>query len=152
MTQEEKQLLLKDLCSRLPYGVRVKIYDESILLYEHNENGTLDGKETMSDDCFVIKGKNDSWIISCEDFKPYLRLMSSMTNEEREEWADLFNLELDKLNEIDDENKAEELAPYCFGKSHQVSIDWLNAHHFDYHNLIPMGLALEAPENMYKNE
>ena len=150
MTKEDKQLLLIDLCARLPYGVRVKIFDESILLYEHNENGTLDGKEIMSDDCFVIKGKNDSWIISCEDFKPYLRPMSSMTDEEREEWADLFNLELDKLNEIDDKNKAEELAPYYFGKSHQVSIDWLNKNMFDYRGLIPMGLALEAKEGIYK--
>ena len=80
---------------------------------------------------------------------PYLRPMSSMTDEERSEWADLFNLELDKLNEISDEDKAEELAPYYFGKCHQVSIDWLNAHHFDYRGLIPKGLALEAPEGMY---
>ena len=87
MTQEEKQLLLIDLCARLPYGVKVKIFDESILMEEsNNEKGTLYGKESMSDDCFVIKCKsNDSWIISCEDFKPYLRPMSSMTEEEKEE-------------------------------------------------------------------
>lgn len=83
MTQEEKQLLFKDLCGRLPYGVIVKIFDESILMEEsNNEKGTLYGKESMSDDCFVIKCKsNDSWIISCENFKPYLRPMQSMTDE-----------------------------------------------------------------------
>lgn len=32
----------------------------------------------------------------------------------------------------------------------QQVIDWLLAHHFDYRGLIPMGLALEATEGMYK--
>ena len=128
MTQEEKQLLIKDLCARLPYGVRVKIFDESILLYEHNENGILDGKEIMSNnDNFVIKGKNDSWIISCEDFKPYLRPMSSMTEEEKTE---LFQL---------------------MGNGTDIQrIDFYLSHHFDYRGLIHMGLALEALEGMYK--
>ena len=31
-------------------------------------------------------------------------------------------------------------------------LDWLNAHHFDYRNLIGKGLALRAPEGMYKTE
>ena len=87
---------------------------------------------------------------SLEKCKPYLRSMSNMTDEEMEEWADLFNLELDKLNEIDDEDEAEEKAPLYFGNCHSVSIDWLNKNMFDYHGLIGKGLALEAPEGMYK--
>ena len=130
MTQEEKQLLLIDLCGRLPYGVVVN---------KNPVNESFTWKE--------LQDFQDGKI-----YKPYLRPMSSMTDEEREEWADLFNLELDKLNEIEDEDKAEELAPYYFGKSHQVSIDWLNKKGFDYRGLIPMGLALEAPEGMYKTE
>lgn len=151
MTPEEKQLLLKDLCARLPYNVHCCVYtmngkvrEEDDILYEVRTLGenvqTLKLLNEHPDECLMIY-----------QVKPYLRPMSSMTDEEREEWADLFNLELDKLNEIDDENKAEELAPYYFGKSHQVSIDWLNKNMFDYRGLIPMGLALEAKEGMYES-
>ena len=131
MTNEEKQLLLTDLCARLLYGVKVKIFDKSILLFD-SENGTLDGKETMSDDYFVIKCKRDSWIISCEDFKPFLRPMSSMTEEERVQYEGTFQ--------------------YYGAVWSLESLDWLNSHHFDYRGLIPMGLALEATEGMYKTE
>jgi hypothetical protein len=143
MTQEEeKQLLIKDLCARLLYGLRVKIFDESILSYGNNEEGTLDGKETMSDDCFVIKCSNDSWIISYKDFKPYLRPMSSMTKEERSEYFDFRNQELQRVAfaEIGRESAIAEIS------------DWLNANHFDYRGLIERGLALEAPDGMYKTE
>lgn len=138
LTQEEKQILLKDLCGRLLYGVRVKIFDESILLEEcNNEKGTLYGKETMSDDYFVIKCNSDSWIISCEDFKPYLRPMSSMTEEEREEYCNLQDRFLCNPQ-------------YPVTDAYEI-FDWLNSHHFDYRGLIPMGLALEAPEGMYNS-
>jgi len=141
MTQEEKRLLLIDLCARLPFKPHVYIKD---------------GKVDIDIDIVLNGTYIYEWLTfpSCQNITitPYLRPMSSMTDEEREEWADLFNLELDKLNEIDDEDKAEELAPYYFGKSHQVSIDWLNKNMFDYRGLIPMGLALEAKEGMYKNE
>ena len=144
MTQEEKQLLLKDLCVRLPYGVRVKISDEDILLYD-SEKGTLDGKENMGDDCFVIKCSNDSWIISCEDFKPYLRPMSSMTEEEK--------LQLIRYAIIGDGQIAGiDFVDWVERKNVPNYIDWLNAHHFDYRGLIEKGLALEAPEDMYKNK
>lgn len=145
MTQEEKQLLIKDLCARLPYSVKVNRSFVSALGYVVNEDIELDTSDIDALTTTDIRwSEYKQWIV-----KPYLRPMSSMTDEEREKWADLFNLELDKLNEIDDEDKAEELAPYYFGKSHQVSIDWLNSHHFDYRGLIEKGLALEAPEGMY---
>lgn len=128
MTQEEKQLLLIDLCARLPYGVKVKISDESILMEEsNNEKGTLYGKESMSDDCFVIKCRsNDSWIISCEDFKPYFRPMSSMTEEEREELS-------------------------CYENAIQRA-DFYYSHHIDCRFMIEKGLAFVAPEGMYNTK
>ena len=133
MTTEEKQLLLIDLCARLSYGVKVKVFDESILMESiNNEKGTLDGKETMSDDCFVIKCKNDSWIISCEDFKPYLRPLENMTDVEKREYQAFFN--------------------YDGVEYPEEYIDWLNALHFDYRGLIQKGLALEAKEGMYKTK
>lgn len=137
MTKEEKQLLLKDLCGRLFYGVKVKVFDESILLEGNNEKGTLDGKETMSDDCFVIKCSNDSWIISCEDFKPYLRPMSSMTMVERIELKAITKGAIQTIGLED------------IVVTTDKGFDYLNAHHIDYRGLIPMGLALEAPEDMY---
>ena len=138
MTQEDKKLLLIDLYARLPYGVKVQY---------NNEIYNIDYISTLYEE--VKLDIPDNYTVGISEIKPYLRPMSSMTEEEREEWADLFNLELDKLNEIDDENEAEELAPYYFGKSHQVSIDWLNEHYFDYRGLIEKGLAIEAPEGMY---
>lgn len=122
MTQEEKQLLLKDLCARLPYGFTVHRYcDNSDHIFEPNE---IDGFAHFLE---YSEG---------EDFKPYLRPMSSMTEEEN----DTFN----KLRaEVEDEGTFE---------ADMLLYDWLNSHHFDYRLLIFAGLALEAPEGMYKTE
>ena len=106
MEQEKKQLLLKDLCARLPYEV-----------YVSNE------KET-----FVLSVKSNVLTIIANGFKPYLRPMSSMTEDEE-----------DELNSARMGNYGED-------------VDWLNEHHLDYRGLIPMGLAIEAPDGMYKTE
>lgn len=116
MTQEEKELLLKDLCARLPYGVKVKCASEILTL-------------------------NVNWLkvfqYHLDEIKPYLRPMSSMTEDERKKYDDWhLELEAGKIKEW-------KIADY---------IDWLNAHHFDYRGLIEKGLALEAPEDMYKTE
>lgn len=121
MTQEEKQLLLKDLCARLTYGFTI---------YRLSDNANL--KISNIDDFAHFLEYSDG-----EEFKPYLRPMSSMTKKEHDEYSVLYQrvyykdspIELD-LNDI---------------------IDWLNAHHFDYRGLIPMGLALEALEGMYES-
>ena len=124
MTQEDKELLLKDLCTRLPYGVKVKIVDEDILRYDHVEEGFIVGKENVNDDCFVIQGSSDSYVLVYNDFKPYLRPMFSMTEEEKKE---------------------------CLKITFVEATDWLNSHHLDYRGLIEKGLALEAPPGMYEN-
>lgn len=140
MTQEHKQLLSIDLCARLPYGV--KCYEADVE-YTFDVIGT-----TRNNKEFVF---SDGYERKLEQIKPYLRPMSSMTEDEREEWTNLFNSELDKLISIEDEKQAEELAPNYFAASHSASVDWLNKKMFDYRELIPMGLALKAPEGMYKN-
>ena len=115
MTQEEKDLLLKDLCARLPYGVIVKYKGHNTI----KKNKFLTGSDL---DC------------NMEYYKPYLRSMSSMTEEEAEEYDEVC------------------IEP-CLGiREYMVSnfMDWLNAHHLDYRGLIEKGLAIEAPENMYK--
>lgn len=125
MTQEEKQLLLQDLCARLPYRVMIKSVGENKII------GLYDLKDV------------DNLPL------PYLRPMSSMTEEEIDEWTDLFNSEIDKLMSIEDEKQAEDLASNYFAASHSASVDWLNKKMFDYRGLIPMGLALESPKDMY---
>jgi len=141
MTQEEKQLLLKDLCARLPYGVNAQGVLEEEADYNipvnHEETviGHVDGIDHLGFDdgeiYVVIEG------IPCElsDVKLYLRPMSSMTEEERKKYHELCNSYSDiYFDSID-------------------SIDWLNAHHFDYHRLIEKGLAIKVTEenNPYKN-
>jgi len=124
MTQEEKQLLLKDLCARLPYNntmVRVEILDENHAMMK---GGTQDDELSIVWVGIVAAG-NPYHII-----KPYLRPMSSMTEEEKEEYN---NARSDYYDDLE-------------------TYDWLNAHHFDYRGLIEKGLALEAPEDMYKTE
>lgn len=113
MTQKEKELLLKDLCARLPYGVLVLNKDGDIESFTWQE----------------LKEFGDGYIS-----KPYLRPMSSMTEEELREYE-----ELCFIYDTSD-------GTVLFGKN---GLDWLNAHHFDYRELIPKGLALEAPEGMY---
>ena len=132
MTQEEKQLLLVDLCARLPYGVRVKSS-------RRKEPVTL-SLDVMTD-----------FHLGCS-VKPYLRPLSSMTEEEfgflQEHLPyDFTRVYSGKFDLIDDIH---------LGNS--VSIDdmtfllnCLNKWHLDYRGLIPMGLALEAPEGMYVN-
>ena len=111
MTQEEKQLLLKDLCARLPYGVKVKyIFDDS-------SHCPFELSTKILQEC-LDKG-----------FLPYLRPMSSMTEEEEI----YYNTVYTTLKFYEKE-------------------DWLNAHHFDYRGLIEKNLALEASANMYKTE
>ena len=84
MTQEEKQLLLKDLCARLPYGVKVKITEEGVLSYDSG-TGVIVGKEHVDNEIFIIQCKNDSWCLTAiSEFVPYLRPMSSMTEEEKQ--------------------------------------------------------------------
>lgn len=124
--QKDKELLLKDLSARLPYNCRV--------FYEYVDD--LDGKTygyslTLNTWCI------DEFVANKAIIKPYLRPLSSMTEKEVEEFVNL----------------QEDFFKYCknqyVGVLTIATLDWLNAHHFDYRNLIEKGLALEAPKEMY---
>ena len=142
MTQEDKEILLKDLCAKLPYGVLCdRLGKPKRLLGVHPTKK------------FPLEFDNGEYMPSdygLEDIKPYLRPMSSMTDEEREEWADLFMKPICDLEQYTNKKEAQDMAPLLYAKSHNLSIDWLNKKMFDHRNLIPMGLALEATEGMYK--
>lgn len=123
MMQEEKQLLLKDLCSRLPYRTKIHIIGEG--------GEEIDADLTTSTIDYFM-----SWTI-----KPYLRPMSSMTEEEENEFI--------SLNAIPSPCQLPNHTRMSW-YSNATMLDWLNAHHFDYRGLIKKGLALEAAKDMYK--
>jgi hypothetical protein len=77
--------------------------------------------------------------------KPYLRPMSSMTDEEKRQYRELCDEDIRQLTYVQTVHPGLKYKTSC-----HRSIDWLNAHHFDYRGLIEKGLALEAPEGMYK--
>lgn len=114
MTQEEKQLLLKDLSARLPYGVKVDV----------NFN---DSTEVLS--CSLLQ----AFILSEKVLRPYLRPLSSMTEEEENEYMAI--------------NCYEGLFP-----RNEEALDYVLEHHLDFRGLIEKGLALEAKDGMYKTE
>ena len=94
MTQEEKELLRKDLCARLPYGVKAKVLNEDILRYDYSskEGGFIKGIENINDGLFVIKCRKDGYVLSYDEFKPYLLPLSSMTEEEAKELSILYGI------------------------------------------------------------
>ena len=134
MEQEDKKLLLQDLCARLPYGVichyNCVIPCGRITLEKTNERDVLKGIIPMSDGHIGFMVGIDVNALE-GDIRPYLRSLSSMTEEERKGYKHLVAFS---------------------GSSDGAAnfIDWLNAHHFDHRHLIEKGLALEAPEDMYK--
>lgn len=139
MTNEEKQLLIKDLCARLPYGVKV--------LYWHPKSGGAERRigELVNVDlrlnCAQLLFRVDEYYFeadSVDTSKPYLRPLSSMTDEEVKEFSAIENTDI-----IAGSTKIT-----CMEITADA-IDYLISHHFDYRGLIPMGLALEAPEGMY---
>lgn len=135
MNQKEKQLLIKDLCARLLYGVICRLSDKSADVSITEKLGL---------------GGLDHFIYGTMDVLPYLRSMSSMTEEEKKDLSKVLNYEF----YIDDD-----FALVAEDDRHRIRlelcdsyINWLLAHHFDFRGLIPMGLALEAPKDMYKNK
>ena len=131
MTKEEKELLLKDLSARLPYGVICHTEEGDGYLCSINQ--TIFGTEYGLN---INPLKRDYFNDSETDeqaIKPYLRPMSSMTEEEKEEYKQFL----------------EDIEGYAYSIDCVPQIEFLIAHHFDYRGLIPMGLAHESPEDMY---
>jgi hypothetical protein len=138
MTQEYKELLLKDLSARLPYGVKVwykyktwksEKFATSIRLAD--EKISLSSKFNKEGDWFPIEEAGEILI------KPYLRPMSSMTEEEKSYYEDRWFEGYHALHG-DDMVSEPEIPSY---------IDWLLENHFDYRDLIPKGLAIEVTED-----
>ena len=139
MTTEEKQLLLRDLCARLPYGVKMRHKDEpgyEVLCQIDTFYEDMDGFRCLLRTTGPFGGFQD-----LNELKPYLRPMSSMTEEEKKEHDFYCGYK------PYDENIGES---YLTEYDMPDYIDFLYKHHLDWRGLIPMGLALEAPGDMYK--
>ena len=131
MTQESKKLLLLDLCARLPYGVKVYAGEDLAMTLKQ-----IDYK------CFCESWENKDFKCHSRWMFPYLRSMSSMTEEEKKKQKSfIYHLAGNSLPNYEGD--------FVFEDEASEYIDWLNAHHFDYRGLIEKGLALEAPKDMY---
>ena len=154
-----------DLTSRLLYGVKVETYWK----FEDKKNKTFP-VETLTYDMLGYYVGDDEWHFRMH-YRPFLRQMSLMTEEELKE---LVNLNLNRINSYrrdfviketeffldtcwyvqiayKDNNGDECVTNLYVGRGSSIEeIDWLNKKHFDYRGLIPRGLAIKAPKDMYK--
>ena len=130
MTQEHKELLLKDLCARLPYGVKAYIKNWSKLDRKYYEGVyTVESIDPSLNNIFADSERSSvEVIVGYDDYeiKPYLFPLSSMTEEQEEEYNDLNSYELG-----------------CFPHTEQA-LDYLIKNYFDYRGLIEKGLAIDA--------
>ena len=153
MTQEEKELLFKDLSARVKYGVvvhHIKLnedYKVDGCLYNTIKGINLrkieDDENMEPEPLIFVKTIDKGYQLvptGPGDVLPYLRPMSSMTKEEKYTYRHMLGAQL---------NSEGESIMFVYIEDFPVVIDWLNAHHFDYRGLIEKGLALEAPEGMY---
>lgn len=126
MTQTEKELLLRDLCARLPYEVKVQYKDDIF---------TIDYISGIYEE--IKLDTPDRYTIDISEVKPYLFPMSSMTDEEKEEYCQLQQRVI--YNSKGPVN--EDVTKY---------INWCYKKHLDINNLIPIGLAIDATgQNVY---
>ena len=127
MEESSKQLLLKDLCARLPYNVICKV--------EFKENGKYNSKVMLLSGIFTDEAyfTTNGGSIYSNEYKPYLFPLSSMTEEQKQEYQYITER-------------------WMYDSSYSISdsTDWLNVHHFDYRGLIEKGLAIDATNlNIY---
>ena len=132
MTQEDKELLLTDICARFRYNVMVNVIDYNDETY--SQDGTLLDIINTNADCngtpYLFRVSNVPTLVDITEIKPYLRPLSSMTSSEKG-WYDRL--------------RSSTIA-------YAALIDWLNENHFDYRGLIEKGLAIEITKenNPYK--
>ena len=161
ITQEDKELLLKDLCTRLPYDViihyhwEIKGTDSTI-----DDDRKLKFSDVESLKYMLTELQDNRFII---EWKPYLRPMSSMTKEEAKKIATLHEITDILSIKITDEyiditvddgvgSTERRIIWYDEIVSSIEIFDWLNKNHFDYRGLIPKGLAIDITkeDNPYK--
>lgn len=130
MKQEHKEILIRDLCGRLPYGIKASYYgaDEECETWDEVDGVAFD---------YVEIGQ---YSLPIERVKPYLFPLSSMTREQKKYITDKWGINEEFDFEIDTN-----CGKYFVELGDTVDfINWLNENHFDIYGLIPMELALDA--------
>lgn len=122
MTQKDKELLLKDLCARLPYNIKCQVVGEKQPL-----TLTTIEVDSINGHLFRFQELRRGFIVEVytSELKPYLFPLESMTEEQEKEYLSTCN-------------------GYCTYYWTEETFDWLNENHFDYRGLIPMNLANDA--------
>lgn len=142
MAQEKKDLLLKDLCARLPYKIKCENFNH---VYGKNVFEVTDIRRDGYI-CGVINNKHCYAVFDPLELKPYLFPLSSVTAEQLYELRELFGFEIEFLNgfiDLSSRSTLEYLEMIAI-------IEWFNKNHFDINGLIPMGLAKDATNlNIY---
>ena len=141
MKQEDKDFLVLDLCARLPYGVKMVYKEPEYGIISTHTLSNLEVWNCELKDALVVCDRGHHKYSLGESLLgdsclPYLRPMSSMTDNEKMKYVTLTNLNTDEFG-----------VPYR--EITLEALDWLNKNHFDYRRLIEKGLALEAPDGMY---
>ena len=152
MSPEDRKLLITDLTSRIEYGVICMIERVDDFGPIHR-NEKLTGFCNEEDGCFYFDFGYGLNVGFAEKVKPYLRPMSSMTEEEFKELHSICPHAA--FNKTNDPGWIIGISGNDYGRISRIDeisklIDWLNAHHFDYRGLIEKGLAFEASEGMYE--
>lgn len=141
MKQEPQELLLKDICAKLPYGIKASYYgvEEERETWDEIDGITLD--EDFGG--YVDIGQ---YSLPIERIKPYLFPLSSMTSEQKKYITDKWGVNEEFDFEIDTN-----WGKYFVELGDTVDfINWLNKNHFDFRGLIPMNLAIDATNlNIY---
>ena len=146
MTQEDKELLLRDLCARLPYGVKIE------LTWWVMGEGTYINTTLEPDHIEQLLNDEDG----NTEIKPYLRPMSSMTEEEFTNLKEYSGLKYDQLDLASFQNGTYKCLDFYLSEVPSGAVirvfDWLNRYHFDYRDLIQMDLAIAVTKenNPYK--
>ena len=134
MTQEQKDLLLKDLCARLPYGVKV----------EYNGEKYKIANVSICNETITIYGERGYPMeVEIKKVKPYLFPMSSMTEEQYNEMQTISGKDCMEHMEIEKEWRNNSPFTHLPLYQHRV-IEFFHKYHFDYRGLIPMDLAIDA--------
>lgn len=171
MIEEEKDLLLKDLSARFPYGIKGQVTIEAPdgKAYDIN-SGHLEYKNIdvdvellgIQEEEIIVSAINDKYVeivdtysFSYSDFTPYLRSLLSITEDERKELEQKY-IRIYVLG-----NNSFKTCKYSYSIWEEplefddwfILIDWFNKHHFDYRGLIDRGFAIEVTEdnNPYKD-
>ena len=143
MTQEDKQLLLKDLSARLPYGVKCIVTKSRTEEGQKGDVGKIGWVSLEGVDCI---GDREPFFSEFGNFKPYLIPLSSMTEEQKKYITDRWG-----INDEFDFEINPDWGEYFVELGDIVDfIDWCNKNHFDYRGLIEKGLAIDATNlNIY---